>query len=162
MGHIKIIFFLSITFYVHYGLTVTTEAVPDEYLNKFQLPDNVHPIHYKVSLTVNTEKSYPIHSGSLIIYVYVTSMTNVIILNAKNLKLMTPYVNTSIHISLDMERISFAVVAYKFERENLIIYFKVFLSPGRYTLGIRFASTSESNLYQSPFPGDRMLLHNER
>jgi hypothetical protein len=142
MGYIKIILFLNI------GLIFAIETVHDEYLNKLQLPDNVYPIHYKVKLTVNTKSSYPTHVGEVHINIHILSATTVLTLNAKDLKI-------SKFLSLITDQGIFIVVdSYLIKQANLALYFKAPVPPGKYTLRIKFQSTSKYNFYQSQFHGE--------
>lgn len=126
------------------GLTFATEAAYDEYLNKLQLPDNVYPMHYEVKLIVNTESSYPSHIGQVHIKINILSATSVLILNAKNLRI------NNFWSSLITDEETFIVVDFhKAKEENLAIYFKELVPPGKYTLRLKFRSISDYNFYQS-------------
>nr|XP_012228393.1 PREDICTED: aminopeptidase N-like isoform X1 [Linepithema humile]XP_012228394.1 PREDICTED: aminopeptidase N-like isoform X1 [Linepithema humile] len=106
-------------------------------------------MHYEVKLTVNTELSYPWNTsivGEVYIDVNILSTNPALILNAKNLEINSSWTRL-------INDQGFSIVGYHInEWENLITYFEEFVPLGRYTLCLKFKSTSQDNFYQSFFP----------
>lgn len=142
MAILKLLINISLIFTVTVALPVDKNSSNDSHIN-YRLPDNVAPVHYNIKLIPYIEEDNFTFDGESSINITIHRMTQNLSLHA--LELTIDEAATSL---LDNNRIVYMPATYNYDNvtQILVLHFNDELSPGNYTLKMRYVGILNNDL----------------